>query len=112
MFDSGNVGTDLSSAFDDQFGEQNDSFQPRDGIQEVNQLSLNEFQSSFIERNEDIFQHYDPLIKSNQFQCEPFDFHWVDPHYVSGYVREDGTVVKGYIRDGNGSGYLRGNPDK
>jgi hypothetical protein len=32
---------------------------------------------------------------------------WVDPHEVSGYERGDGTQVSGYIRDGEGEGYLR-----
>lgn len=33
--------------------------------------------------------------------------HYVDQQYVSGYVREDGTVVEGYWRDG----FERSNPD-
>lgn len=48
--------------------------------------------------------------------------HYVDPHYVSGYERADGTVVDGYWRDGDGDtsvnlskedggGYERSNPD-
>lgn len=36
--------------------------------------------------------------------------HHVDPHYVDGYTRADGTVVNGYIRGGE-EGYLRSNPD-
>jgi tryptophan-rich sensory protein len=47
---------------------------------------------------------------------------FVDPHYVSGYEREDGTYVDGYWRDGDGDtsinrtveeggGYWRSNPD-
>ena len=28
--------------------------------------------------------------------------HYVHPHYVEGYVRDDGTVVDGYWRDGDG----------
>ncbi|MEC2071415.1 hypothetical protein [Alkalihalophilus marmarensis] len=48
--------------------------------------------------------------------------HNVDPHYVNGYERADGTVVEGYWRDGDGDtsvnlskedggGYERSNPD-
>lgn len=35
------------------------------------------------------------------------DTHYVDQHYVSGYVQSDGTVVEGYWRDG----FERSNPD-
>lgn len=48
--------------------------------------------------------------------------HFVNPHYVEGYVRQDGTYVEGYWRDGDndtsvnrdvhdGGGYDRTNPD-
>lgn len=48
--------------------------------------------------------------------------HSVEPHYVSGYERADGTFVEGYWRDGDGDtsvnldkndggGYERSNPD-
>ncbi|OIJ14240.1 hypothetical protein BKP37_09035 [Anaerobacillus alkalilacustris] len=48
--------------------------------------------------------------------------HFVEPHYVEGYVRANGTEVDGYWRDGDGDtsinravedggGYLRSNPD-
>lgn len=48
---------------------------------------------------------------------------FVDPHYVEGYYRSDGTYVNGYWRDGDensnttlttedGGGYLRSNPKK
>ncbi|WP_143083023.1 hypothetical protein [Salibacterium qingdaonense] len=53
---------------------------------------------------------------------EPSNLHAVDPHEVSGYETEDGTMVEGYYRDGDGNtdinlskedggGYLRSNPD-
>lgn len=52
----------------------------------------------------------------------PDNVHHVDPHHVSGYLREDGTEVNGYWRDGDGNtsidvdkahggGYFQGNPD-
>ncbi|WML24120.1 hypothetical protein [Neobacillus sp. OS1-33] len=48
--------------------------------------------------------------------------HFVNPHEVSGYTKQDGTVVEGYYRDGDGEastklskeesgGYGRSNPD-
>ena len=48
--------------------------------------------------------------------------HFVNPHYVQGYTRADGTVVDGYWRDGDsntsedlfvdeGGGYDQTNPD-
>lgn len=48
--------------------------------------------------------------------------HFVNPHYVEGYTREDGTYVEGYWRDGDGNtdidldvhhggGYQQTNPD-
>jgi hypothetical protein len=50
------------------------------------------------------------------------DTHFVNPHEVSGYTKQDGTVVDGYYRDGDGDastqlskedggGYIRSNPD-
>ncbi len=75
-------------------------------------LSVNTFDPSFMSHgNEQIFGHHDPLLHANKFQFEPLNLHIVKPHYVQGYVRADGTVVDGYIRDGNGYGYLRSNPD-
>ncbi len=49
------------------------------------------------------------------------DAHYVEPHYVEGYERTDGTSVEGYWRDGDGDtsvnlteaqggGYIRSNP--
>ncbi|WP_139193786.1 hypothetical protein [Anaerobacillus alkalidiazotrophicus] len=48
--------------------------------------------------------------------------HFVEPHYVEGYVKANGTEVSGYWRDGDGDtsvnrtvedggGYMRSNPD-
>ena len=43
--------------------------------------------------------------------------HYVSPHWVNAYVRSDGTVVRGYWRDGDGNtfvdrgfGYFAKNP--
>lgn len=61
--------------------------------------------------NDAIINHEDPLIHAAQYQFEPIHLHHVDPHYVPGYFREDGTYVKGYFRSGDGTGYVRSNPD-
>lgn len=44
-------------------------------------------------------------------------FHYVHPHMVSSYRRKDGTLVKGFWRDGDGNtkvnrafGYFAANP--
>lgn len=48
--------------------------------------------------------------------------HFVEPHWVESYYRDDGTYVEGYWRDGDGNpstnltanqggGYVRSNPD-
>jgi hypothetical protein len=65
----------------------------------------------WITGNESVLQHPDPLSVSIKFTMAPLKLHMVKPHVVNGYTREDGTVVKLYIRDGNGDGYLRSNPD-
>lgn len=43
--------------------------------------------------------------------------HYVNPHWVNSYVKRDGTLVRGYWRDGDGDttidraiGYFAGNP--
>lgn len=70
---------------------------------------------------QDIIQYDDPLKYASTVKYPPLDFHFVEPHYVNGYFRSDGTYVEGYYRDGdgdttvdrteeNGGGYLRGNP--
>lgn len=78
--------------------------------------------------NSDVFSYQDPLKYAHKYQFEPLDLnvfgnaHVVDPHYVDGYFRKDGTYVEGYYRDGDGNhnthltteqggGYLRTNPD-
>jgi hypothetical protein len=74
-----------------------------------------------------IFDYHDPLKHVYKFQFKPFhlnmdNIHFVNPHYVEGYVRKDGTIVEGYFRDGDGDtsinrtieqggGYFRTNPD-
>ena len=61
--------------------------------------------------NDSILHLADPLSAAHKFSMPPLKLHYVKPHLVSGYTREDGTVVGPYVRDGDGGGYLRTNPD-
>lgn len=84
-----------------------------DMLNEVNhkptQDSYNPFESIFSDHSEsdgtDVEQHF------------------VHPHFVESYSREDGTLVEGYWRDGDGDtqadlqvheggGYMQTNPDQ
>lgn len=64
----------------------------------------------------------DESVSLNETNSTNPDTHEVKPHYVEGYTRADGTVVDGYWRDGDGDsstmlkeeeggGYSRSNPD-
>jgi len=71
--------------------------------------------------------YQDPLKHAYKHQFQPLvldvgNTHFVNPHYVNGYFRSDGTYVEGYFRDGDGNsvidtpaemggGYIRSNPD-
>lgn len=77
--------------------------------------------------NHDVFSYSDPLKYSHLFEFAPLqlsmeDSHFVKPHYVDPYIRQDGTLVEGYYRDGDGDtsidrpfglggGYIRSNPE-
>ena len=90
---------------------QNDPF--ADLNNEGNMASVNDPHNPF----EEIF-----LTDSSSSASEVSpDLHFVEPHYVNSYVREDGTYVEGYWRDGDGDtsvdlqaeqggGYVRSNP--
>lgn len=89
-------------------------------------LAINKF-STYTHDAPDIFHLQDPLKYSYKHQFKPFQLdlgntHFVKPHYVDPYIRKDGTLVKGYFRDGDGNtsiprtveqggGYIRSNPD-
>ncbi|WP_368503165.1 hypothetical protein AB3N04_12965 [Alkalihalophilus sp. As8PL] len=108
---------DLHSPFDKDFASPSDF-----GPAEVPMLEINAFQ-----KTQDIFHSQDPLKQAYRFQFEPLNVklenaHFVQPHEVQGYFRQDGTYVEGYYRDGDGNtsvnrtveqggGYMRGNPD-
>lgn len=82
--------------------------------------------SSTYMGNQDVFSYSDPLKYSHLFEFAPLylnmeDSHVVKPHYVDPYIRQDGTLVEGYYRDGDGDtsidrpfglggGYIRSNP--
>lgn len=75
----------------------------------IHTLDTNTFGS-----NEWIYQHSDPLSQAQSFTMPKANLHVVSPHFVEGYIRQDGTVVEGYYRNGgleDGS-YLRTNPDE
>lgn len=77
--------------------------------------------------NQEVFAYKDPLRYAHLFDFTPLhlnveDVHLVKPHYVAPYIREDGTLVEGYYRDGDGDtsidrpfgmggGYVRSNPE-
>ncbi|BCG59135.1 hypothetical protein [Paenibacillus sp. URB8-2] len=79
-----------------------------------------------IVSNEHIYSANDPLKYCNGYTFKAMtldlgDMHFVQPHYVHDYIKADGTVVKGYFRDGDGNtsidrplgmggGYFQNNP--
>lgn len=105
-------------AFDQDFNSS--SSNPIEFHHEVPQYDVNSFS------RQEIFDQPDPLKHAHQYQFPKFDLmpgeHFVQPHFVEGYVRGDGTNVEGYYRDGDGNtdvdhsvseggGYSRTNPD-
>jgi len=56
--------------------------------------------------NQNRYDGYDSEFTEN----DNSDTHHVDPHWVDGYERSDGTQVDGYWR-GGADGYERSNPD-
>lgn len=94
-------------------------------VENSNQVEF--YNGSDMANGQDVFSYSDPLKYSHQFEFKPLNLnvgstHLVDPHYVDSYIRQDGTLVEGYYRDGdgdsnvntsksNGGGYIRSNPD-
>ncbi|RLJ90629.1 hypothetical protein [Planococcus citreus] len=76
--------------------------------------------------SQEVFAYKDPLKYAHLFDFTPLQLNVegsdiVKPHYVAPYIREDGTLVEGYYRDGDGDtsidrpfgmggGYTRSNP--
>lgn len=109
----------VSDAFDHDYSNTFDSPAPIDG----NPLTATPIGSdNNFASMQDVIQYDDPLKYASTVKYTPLDFHFVEPHYVNGYLRSDGTYVEGYYRDGdgdttvdrteeNGGGYFRGDPE-
>ena len=118
-WDNISSGVDTSDAFDIDHGSSSDIV-----TSEFTPENLNTFHHT---NGQDIFNFNDPLKYINQFVFEPLNLdmgntHIVQPHFVDPYIRQDGTLVDGYYRDGDGNteinrtveqggGYNRSNPD-
>lgn len=50
----------------------------------------------------DCLTKLDPLAHVHHVSIEPLKLTYVDPHWVNGYLKADGTYVQGYFRDGDG----------
>lgn len=110
---------DISDTIDVDYG--NKVFDNQDLQHDFPILDINSFS------RQEIFCHNDPLKYAQQYEFQPLHIdmnnqHFVNPHYVKGYIKQDGTYVDGYFRDGDGDtninrtieqggGYMRGNPD-
>ncbi|WP_242276592.1 hypothetical protein [Bacillus cereus group sp. BfR-BA-01445] len=118
---SHNHDLNISDAFDKQFSHSNDVINGTHSLasHQIDTGSFSVHDNSVLD-SIDIFQYADPLQHVNQFQMQPL--HFVKPHHVDGYMRQDGTYVEGYWRDGDGNaqvnktaemggGYVRSNPD-
>ena len=51
----------------------------------------------------DCLATHDPLAHVQHLTIEPMKLTYVEPHWVNGYFRADGTYVQGYFRDGDGN---------
>lgn len=94
-------------------------------VENSNHVEL--YSGNNVVNGQDIFSYSDPLKYSNQVEFKPLNInvgntHFVESHYVDPYIRQDGTLIDGYYRDGDGNpdidtpknqggGYLRSNPD-
>ncbi|ANX13920.1 hypothetical protein ABE41_018060 [Fictibacillus arsenicus] len=94
---------DISNSFDQDFKSNSTELI----TEPIHQLDHNTF--SNYNGEHECFNYNDPLKYCYKHQFKPFllDFgngvHFVKPHYVEGYMREDGTYVNGYYRDGDGN---------
>lgn len=59
---------------------------------------------------EDYYEPEDNYEIDDDTDVDESNTHHVDPHWVDGYTRDDGTEVEGYWRGGE-DGYERSNPD-
>lgn len=120
----------VSNSFDQDFGSSNE-LMVHDSSQALGlEHDLTSIQNNGIfayDYSNDFMDYQDPLKHAYKHQFQPFvldvgNTHFVNPHYVDGYFRSDGTFVEGYFRDGDGNtsidrsaeqggGYIRSNPD-
>lgn len=118
----------VSDSFDNDFGDS------------TNHLTVHDYSSNLLHPSEvtnldfgmgtgshAILDYQDPLKHAYKHEFSPFtldlgETHFVQPHEVKSYYRNDGTYVEGYYRDGDGNtsinrsvdqggGYLSSNPD-
>lgn len=116
----------VSDSFDHDFGQSNDLTTSDSGHDTASSLLDYQGMSTYDGSN-DFLDFHDPLKYAYKHQFQPLTLdlgntHFVNPHYVDGYLRSDGTFVEGYYRDGDGNtaidrsaeaggGYLRSDPD-
>lgn len=83
------------------------------GVVKAIPIAFNEVVSIFdSESDQDNIEQFDEMPYSDtyeDYESTPGTHH-VDPHWVDGYQRSDGTKVEGYWRGGS-DGYERSNPD-
>ncbi|UYZ21764.1 hypothetical protein [Mesobacillus jeotgali] len=111
----------VADTFDQDFGNRNEIMN-FDNHQELIQVNYDRYDYS-----NEFLDYQDPLKHAYKCKFQPFhldlgNIHFVQPHHVDGYFRQDGTYVEGYYRDGDGNtnlnrpleaggGYVRSNPD-
>lgn len=116
----------ISDSFDYDFGQNDHSLTNYDQQHDVTTLLDNHGYNTYDSSN-DFLDYQDPLKHAYKHQFQPLTLdlgntHFVNPHHVNGYFRNDGTYVEGYFRDGDGNsavdrtveaggGYIRSNPD-
>jgi hypothetical protein len=122
----------VSNSFDHDFGQSNNHLVVHDHHNanihhhEITSLSHHHGLGTYDSSN-DFLDFQDPLKHAYKHQFQPLTLdlgntHFVNPHHVNGYFRNDGTYVEGYFRDGDGNtaidrpaeqggGYISSNPD-
>jgi hypothetical protein len=119
----------VSDSFDHDFGQSNELV-VHDTHHDVGNLHdslVGQNGISTYDGSNDFMDYQDPLKHAYKHQFQPLimdlsNTHFVNPHHVDGYFRNDGTYVEGYYRDGDGNpaidrpveqggGYIRSNPD-
>ncbi|MBM7606221.1 hypothetical protein JOC75_004269 [Metabacillus crassostreae] len=73
-------------------------------------LPSGEQQENYSEEYYDSIEDYEDYEVYDDTYTDESNIHHVDPHWVNGYTRDDGTEVEGYWRGGE-DGYDRSNPD-